>query len=258
MSSNNTRSGSGMRSRNASARPRQGVASRELQEARRRRRQREVMRNRFIFGVCIAIVFALIIFGIVKLVQVLLVSGRSADTSTITFKENGQVVFEEVTDFDTEVYSPSELKSYTKDLIASFNETYGEDAIHLNKVSVKKDKAYVKTTYKDAQCYATFTSYETYMGSYEDAVAAGYDFSQLYSSVADGTLLEAGTVDAATLFAGSNVICVGQNITVNVPGNITYVSNGDITLEDGDTVTITQADENEDATDLVFIIYTKE
>lgn len=257
MSGSRTPAGSGMRSRNTNTRPRQGVASRELQEARRRKRQREVMRNRLIFGVCALLLLILIIFGIVKLGSFLLNSGKAADVSTLTFKEDGQVIFEEVTDFDSETYSAVELKTYTKDLIASFNETYGEEVISLNKISVKKDTAYIKATYKDAPSYTAFTSYETYLGSYEDALAADYNFSQLFSGVADGVLLEAQTVDADAVFTGSNVAIVDENVTVNVPGDITYVSSSNVTLIDNNTVNISQADENEDATDMVFIIYTK-
>ena len=245
----------GMRSRNTGARPRQGVASRELQEARRKRRQREVLRNRIIFGAGIVIVAALLIFIIIKLIGIALNSSKTADTSKLTFTADGQVVFEEVTDFDSDTYSKSEFKSYTTDLIDSFNDIYGNKAIALNKLKVSGDKAYVKSTYKDAQCYSSFTSYETYNGSYTDAVEAGYDFAALFSQVADGKLLEANVINADEIFADSYVAVVNENVTVTVPGDITYVSNADITLVDTDTITISQADGNADATDLVYIIY---
>ena len=255
MTSNRPFQGSGMRSRNNASRPRNGVASKELQEARRRRRQREVMRNRIILGACLALILALIIFLVVKVFGFVFNLGKSADTSTLTIKEDGSVVFEEVTDFDESVYSKSDLKAYTKDLISSFNEKNGKNAVSLDKLSVKGDVAYIKTTYKDAACYSSFTSYETYAGSYEDAVSAGYDFATLYSQVADDALLEADTVDADSVFAGSQVVVVNENVTVNVPGTITYVSTANVELIDSDTLAISQADGNEDASDMVFIIY---
>ena len=254
MTTNRSRT-SGMRSRNMGARPRQGVASKELQEARRKRRQREVMRNRIIFGVSLIAFVALLIFIIVKLIGVIFNSQDAADASKLTFTADGQVVFEEVTDFDTDTYSKSEFKGYTADLIDSFNETYGDKAITLNKLKVSGGKAYVKTTYKDADCYSAFTSYKTYNASYTDAVEAGYDFAALFSQVADGQLLEASVINADEAFADSSVAVVNENITVTVPGDITYVSNADITVVDSDTVTISQADGNADATDLVYIIY---
>ncbi len=259
MTNNRPRQGSGMRSRNSAKSPtRQGVAARELQEARRKRRQREVMRNRIILGVICLCIFALLITLIVKLLGGLIGSGNTADTSTITFQKNGQVVFEEVIDFDSDIYSKSELKTYTNDLISSFNETYGEEAIKLNKLSVRGDEAYIKTTYKDADCYTAFTSYETFNASYEDAVSAGYDFGELFSTVADNVVGEAQVVDTDSLFAGMQVAIIKENVTVVVPGTITYISNANVDLVEADTVTISQADGNEDASDLVYVIYTLE
>ena len=113
----------------------------------------------------------------------------------------------------------------------------------------------MKTTYKDAECYSSFTSYNTYNGSYTDAIESGYDFAALFSQVADGKLLEANVINADEIFADSSVAVVNENVTVTVPGDITYVSNGDVTLVDSDTITISQADGNADATDLVYIIY---
>ena len=66
----------GMRSRNTVSPTRQGVAARELQAARRKKRQREVMRNRIIFGVICVAVLALLIGIVVKLGGVVLSSGR--------------------------------------------------------------------------------------------------------------------------------------------------------------------------------------
>ena len=259
MTDRRPRQGNGMRSRNSANSPtRQGVAAKELQEARRKRRQREVMRNRIIFGaICIAIV-ALLITLIVKLLGGFIGSNKSSDTSTITFQKDGQVVFEEVIDFDTDTYSKSEFKTYVTDLVASFNETYGEEAITLDKLTVKGDSAYIKTTYKDADCYTSFSSYKTYDSSYEDAVTAGYDFGALFSQVADGVIGEAQVVDTDSLFAGMQVAIVNENVTVVVPGTITYISNANVQLVDSDTVTISQADGNEDASDLVYVLYTME
>ena len=247
--------GSGMRSRNRTSPTRQGVAAKELQEARRRRRHREVMRNRIILGACLVLVLALIIFLISRLIGGLF-SGSGADTSTITFLDNGQIVFEEVTDFDTDTYSKSELKTYTEDLIDSFNETYEDEAISLDKLSVKGDTSYIKTTYKDADCYESFTSYTTFLGTYDEAKEAGFDFAELFSAVSDSQLSEAEIVDTDTLFEGFNVAIVSENVSVVVPGDIVYVSNANIELLDTDSLAISQADGNEDATDLVYILYT--
>jgi len=250
--------GTGMRSRNGQSPTRQGMAARELREAKRKKRKQQVLRNRIILGVTGLAVIALVIFFIVKLVGGLFDFSEEASSTTITFNEDGQIVYEEVISFDTDTYSKSELKDYITDLASSFNETYGEKAITVDKVKVKDNQAYIKSTYKDAECYASFSSYETYMGAYEDAVEAGYDFSQLFSSVSDNVLSVSELVDAETEFAGMQVAVVHENVTVVVPGQIKYVSSCNAELVDESTVTITQKDGNEDATDLVIIIYTKQ
>ena len=241
--------------RNTSGRPRQGVASKELQEARRRKRQREVMRNRIIFGVVCVLILALLITLIVKLFGAIVGSGRSADTSTITFEKDGEVIFEEVTDFDTDTYSKSELKTYTKDLIANFNDSYGSNAVELDKIRFKANQVYIKTSYTDATAYSAFSSYETYSGNYEDAVTAGYDFAEVFSTVAGTTKADGQPVDAASSFAGDAVAIVKENCNVVVPGQILYVSTASTEIVDEHTVSIKQADGNDDATDLVYIIY---
>ena len=245
----------GMRSRNAARPTRQGVASKELQAARRKKRQREVMRNRIIFGVVCVALLALLITLVVKLGSALISSGGTATTSTLTFTKGGEVIFEEVTDFDTQTYSKSEFKTSTKDLIKSFNETYGEKAISLKRISYRKGQVYIKTTYKDADCYAAFSSYKTYNGSYAGAVDAGYDFTELFSAVADGQKATAQTVNADDTFGDYNVAIVDENVNVVIPGQIAYVSDTSTEIVDDHTVSISQADGNNDATDLVYIIY---
>lgn len=245
----------GMRSRNTSGRPRQGVASRELQEARRRRRQREVMRNRILFGVGLLALLVLIIFLIVKLIGFIFGSGASADASTITFQSDGNVVFEEIVDFDKDTYSKSELKSYTTDLIDSFNDSYGSKAIKLNKIKTVGDKVYVKTTYENAKAYESFTAYTAFDGNYAEALEAGYQFDELFCKVSDGAKAEGQSVDAESLFADMQIAIVNENVTVVVPGEITYVSEPSTEIVDDNTVSIKQADDNADSTDLVYVIY---
>lgn len=248
----------GMRTRNTASPTRQGVASRELQAARRKRRQREVMRNRIIFGVICVAVLALLITLIIKLGAALLSSSGTADSSTLTFTKSGEVVFEEVTDFDTDTYSKSDLKSETKDLIKSFNNKYGENAISLKRITFRKGQVYIKTTYKDADCYAAFTSYKTYNGSYVGAVEAGYDFADLFSTVADGKKSAGKSVNADSTFEDYQVAVVDENVNVVVPGQIAYVSDTSTEIVDDNTVRISQSDGNNDATDLVYIIYSTE
>ncbi len=253
----------GMRSRNASSRPAQnrttqGRASRELQEARRRKRQRQVMRNRIIFGAGCALVLALIIFLITKLVGFFAGAGSVADTSTITFNEDGGVVFEEIVDFDTDIYDKSSLEDFVEENVASFNDAYGSEAVSVEKISVSDNKSYVRTSYVDADAYSSATSYQTYDDTYENAIAAGYTFNNTFAAVTDATKGEGQNVDADTVFAGKRVAVVSENVVVVVPGTIDYVSDSDTEVIADNTIKISPADGNEDSTELVYIIYSVE
>ncbi|MBP5325681.1 MAG: hypothetical protein J6Y86_09330 [Pseudobutyrivibrio sp.] len=260
---------SGMRSRSTAARPaarpdRQGALSQQLKEARRKKRQKQVMRNRLIFvGVCAAALLIVILL-IVKLFGFISGVGKKAETSTITFDKDGKVVFEEVVDFDTETYSKSDLKDYTNDLITKYNDSHEDDDIELDKVSVSDNKAYIKTTYKNAETYSGFTSYQTFDGTYESAIEAGYDFNTRYSTVTEATedkaptLSESQSVDTDTAFAGKRVVAVNENVTVVVPGIIEYVSDADVEVISNNTIKISPADGNNDSTSLVYIVYRAE
>ena len=236
--------------------PKKGkVAAKELESARRKRRHAIVMRNRIIFALILLAIVCLIIFGLVKLISGHISKWDEADTSTITFVDDGSLVFEEITDFDEDTYDAAELKSYIKDLVASYNEAAGDDTIVLNKVSVSSDEAYVRTTYSNYEDYTAFTSYVTYYGSVEDAITAGYDFEASFASVADGVKGDITEVEAEDDFADYRVAIVKENVDVVVPGTIYYISNNSTDVIGTNTVTIAQADGNEDATDLVYIIF---
>ncbi len=235
---------------------RRGVASAQLQEARRRKRYRQVMRNRIIFALVCFLLLLLIVFAIVKLLTRGGSASSSADTSTLTFAEDGSIVFEEVTDFDSDSYDKKELQSQSEDLIASFNETYGSDAITLEQLTVKNDSAYMKTSYQDADVYTSFTSYNTYFDSVANAVEAGYDFADTFATVTDGVAGDAIETDGASEFLDYQVAIVEQNVAVTVPGQILYVSSSGARLLSEDTVSITADADNPDVTERVYIIYT--
>ncbi len=253
---------SGMRSRHLGSKLRQstaspkknGVAARELQEARRKRREREVMRNRAILAAAIVLVLAVIITLLVKLFGSIF-SSKAADTTTITFNDDGQVVFEEVIDFDTDTYSKSDLEDYSEDLVEKFNKKSKKDVVSLDKVKVKNNKAYIKSTYKNAKVYSKFTSYKTYAGTYEKAVDDGCKFADVFSEVKDGKKGVGQVIDTESLFAGKKVAIINENCTVVVPGTIEYVSESSTQIVDSNTVKIAPADGNEDATETVYIIY---
>lgn len=236
-----------------------GVASRELAAERRRRRHRQVIRNRIIFGLaCLAILF-LIIFGIVKLISGIAGSRYDeADASILKFNNDGTITYEELADFDEEMYSKKEFKEYTKQLIGSFNETMGAESISLDKFKVKDGKAYVRTTYESSDVYSSFTSYQVFIGPVDEAREAGYDFESIICSVVGEIKSEAIEFDSPSFFSGYNVAVVKENTRVSIPGTINYISKYSTQVIDDHTVSIMPDDGNVDATDYVYIIFTED
>ncbi len=234
-----------------------GVAAKELQAARRKKRHMEVIRNRIIFAAAIAVILLLIIFVISKIIGAIIGAGQMPETSTLTFNSDGTVTFEEVVDFDTDTYSKSDLEDSTEELIESFNEAYGDEVITLDKIKVSGDTAYLKTTYADASTYASFTTYDCYCDTVENAIDTGYDFSEIFAEVTDGEKGSTVDVDYTTDFAGYNVAIVDENVNVVVPGTINYISNTSTDVISEDTAVVSQADGNTDVTDIVYIIYTE-
>lgn len=234
-----------------------GVASKQLASARRKRHQREVLRNRIIFGIICAMLLALIIFSIVKIISLFTNSFDESDVSKLTINTDGTIIYEEITEFDEEIYSEKDFKNYIKPLIESYNETMGSESIVIDKIKFKNDTAYVRTKYDSADTYTSFTSYPLFVGQIDEAMEAGYDFASIFVKVDNGIVGETVEFSNPTFFDDLNVAIIKENTLVSVPGTIEYISNHSTNLVEDTTneVAISQKDGNNDATETVYIIY---
>ncbi len=219
--------------------------------AKQSRRQR-ALRNRMI---------ALVTIGILVVVAVVLlickftgVFDKLPVKSMLTLTEQGQIVCEEVSPFESEYYSKSELKTFVKDEISKYNKEHGKDAIKLDTISVKNKKAYVKSTYASAKDYSKFTGITASAGTMKK-MKDKFDFNEVFMSVEKGKKTDAVKTVDVTAQGKLKVLVVKENLTVTVPGKICYVSDGATSVIDDHTVAIAQPDGNEDATQLTYIIY---
>lgn len=169
-------------------------------------------------GICVA-VLAVIFF----ILSALGVFDKKASTTTLTLKEDGTVVFEEIVEVDSKT-SKGDVKDYAKQTIDEYNRTHGSGLVKLNKVSTKGKNIYLKTTYKDAKCYSDFTSYEFFVGTIQSAQDAGYVFDGTFSAVKKGKKKDTVEVSKVTKDASANVVIIDQGISVVVPDDIKYVS----------------------------------
>lgn len=219
---------------------------------KRKSARARALRNRII-ALCVILILlvVLIVFAVGKYMGLF---DKAPQETTITLTEDGTVICEEVTSFDESYYSKKELKKDIKSEIASYNEKAGKNKVKLNRLQVKKDMAYAKTTYASAKDYRAFTGIEMYAGKMKKALKS-YAFEDAFVTVKEGTKgASAETLDI-TSQADLKVLVIKENVAVTVSGEILYVSDAATTMVDEHTVRISQPDGNEDATQLTYIIY---
>lgn len=216
-------------------------------------------RRRMIKGIVrLVIIFVLLILVIIggvflakKLSQP---KYEKAAVTTLHVNDNGSITLEELGVLDGNM-KKKELRQAFTDEITAFN-TSGRMHVALDEVDLDKfGNVYIRTSYRTAEDYAGYSGYECFTGTVGDAVAAGYDFSSAFMLVtghAKASGLEADLVKSDT---SSKCLIIRENIQVTVPGTILYVSDLSTQVIASDTVLITQRDGNQDATDLVYIIY---
>ena len=217
----------------------------------RQKQRKKVMRNRLValIVICVAVV-ALIVFGVCKLTGIL---DKMPETSTISLESDGKVIYQEVTSFGEDFYSKNELKSFMKDAIKEYNDKNG-NKVKLDTVKVKGDVAYAKTTYSSVKDYSEFTGIEMAAGKMKQ-IKKNYEFDEAFVAVKDGK--KGSTAKAVDITSQSKlkVLVIKENVTVHVDGTILYVSDAATNMVDAGTVSISQPDGNEDATQLTYIIY---
>ena len=177
-------------------------------------------------------------------------------------RRDGTVVYEENASLKDDRYNAKELKAYVSEQIEAYNNAHEDGDVKLNRYSVKKDKVYVRTTYKNVSVYSDFTGYEVFSGSVADAKKAGYDFSDTYRVMTKKNRLSGTSVVSgdAKIFGGkkapaasARVLIIKENTAVKVDGSIYAVSATGSKLISEDTVEIASGDE--DDTLLTYIFY---
>ncbi len=223
-------------------------------------RMKELKRRRRNFLIAMAVAIILVICLIRFLVIQLL---PKSDVTTLTVKDNGQIVLEEVIDLSKSGGSESELKSYVKNLVKDFDKDNGRDAVKIRRFSHVKGKMYVETRYKNAKTYSKFTGYTLYTGTVKEAMKSGYDFNDAFIKVESsgkGGALKYGKGDyidstKVTKEKSDKVLIIRENIRVRIDGDLRYITDVATKVDSKDAVSIAQEDGNPDASVLTYIVY---
>ncbi len=179
------------------------------------------------------------------------------DETTLVVNEDLTITQAIVEEFDEEVYDSGDLETYINNAVDESVAKYGEEAVVLDSYKIKDGTAKVQMTFDNWETYMSFEGMEFFAGSVSEAVLAGYDFDDYFTSVTDGaaatTEASGDTASAdATHNVLANVVVVSESLTVQVPGTITYISAQGAEVVSSDTVRV---DMDAAAGSIVYILY---
>lgn len=166
--------------------------------------------------------------GIVTLLAcALLLSGcdsnYDADTNTIFVEEDGKIVTVDVEEFDESTYSEKDLKSYVQESIDLYNQE-NADSIKQKKLSVKDNTATLVLEFANQTVYKDFYGIELFAGTVAQAIEDGYAFDTEFAKFSDGKAILCEAEEILNAEEELKVVIIKSNTTVEVDGEILYVS----------------------------------
>lgn len=221
----------------------------QVMRKRQMQRKKELRRRRRILILCLVAIVVAVVLLVSMLVRSL---GKYPEETAFTLGADGSVTFDEVMEFDTNTYSKSDMKTFVKDMVASYD---GDGSVTLEHVSVSKGKAYVTTKYDSVATYEAFTGYDVFSGTIAEAMEEGYTFDLTFEAVADGHIGEIVSAKDAVADDERQVLILQENVLVNLPGDVSFITTNGINVQDADTVEIFPVNENTDAAVAAYIIY---
>lgn len=188
----------------------------------------------------VAITAALVVVLIVLVGVIGLVSCGSkyadATTSTVYVLKDGSIVTADVEAFDETKYNEDELKSFVKDALTKYNDENGKDSVKQKSLKVNENIATLVLEYASISAFKDFTGTDIFVGTIAEAIEAGYAFDGQFASVSNG-IVEC-TSDSFLSDKELKVVIIRSNTTVNVEGDIMYLSAANISAFTENTVTI--------------------
>ena len=147
-----------------------------------------------------------------------------ADVSTIIIHNDGKITSVMVEDFSQSYYDITELEQMIRNEILAFNETAGDGHIVLE--SIEQVDTYVKATmsFLSYEDYAGYNGTDFFVGTVQEAQAAGYDLDVTLASATDQTV----TIGMSELMdmGEQKVIISTEPVHIRSYAKITYFSEG--------------------------------
>ena len=146
-----------------------------------------------------------------------------ADTNTVYVLKNGRIVSTDVEAFDEKTYDKAGLKSYIKETIDTYNAENGMQSLKQKSFDIRGGKAVLVLEYANVDTYEEVNGIELFVGTIDEAKAAGYQFDAQYARMSEGKAITA-TADDFAKSEEYKVAIVKSNTKVVVPGEICFVS----------------------------------
>ena len=220
-----------------SAKPRTQTKKKPNAQARAKAKAKARQRQKQKIMVLIGLVAILLIVIVAALFVSGAIGGTVADSNSVYILKNGKIVSTNIEDFDENIYSKSELKSYMSDVIKEYNKENGHGSVRQRSFKIKDGVATSVLQYKDADVFEDFYGRELFVGTIGDAIGAGYSFDIPFASVKGNAVTECTNEK----FIGDDtykVAIIKANTKVMVEGEICFVSTEDIASIGSDYVVI--------------------
>lgn len=161
--------------------------------------------------------------------------------TTVAVDEQGNVEQLLVEDFSDAAYQLEELETMVNELITSYNQEAGEDAVVLKSAKLKEETARLLMEYQSTKDYRGFNQVDFFCGSVKEAQNQGYTF---HSAFADTNGTEVSNEGIPAQCEDAQVLILREPMQVVVPGKILYVSKNMEVV--GETQAKLPADESQD------------
>lgn len=144
--------------------------------------------------------------------------------TTVKLNKDGTLQTAVIDTLDKDYYSADELQTTIDSAVAQYNGSTEEPPIVVKKYEVVEDTVNLYMDYATAADYQEFNEVIMYAADLQGAYDNSYEFPETFQQVEKGKVT--GTVTKDEILSGLNyyVMIYSEEIDVEVPGNIVYVS----------------------------------
>lgn len=182
---------------------------------------------------------------------VLLMTGCGASfepsVTSLYICKDGKITQAIVESFEKDYYSLSEFESMIEKEISTYNSSFGEEKLKLNRLEEKGQTLYLLLDYEDADVYRSYNEEYCFVGSIEEALDEGLSFNMDFKD-AD---YEEVSAAAATENKNSHVVVLKEEGVVQLEKPVKYVSNNVEIISDH----MVQVMPIEDSAEYAYIIF---